>query len=144
MDIVVDNFPIFALGQDFADTAMDWGAWGATSAEGDLDFANDPGKIVRNFLAFISAVGTFTFCVDLVIYCRTGKINKNIWIFRFGCEDFAQVMIYSFVAQSQVAKEQGSNSTGALFGVIQALGFVFLKLMEVFIVLVKRSNAVHP
>ena len=111
---------------------------------GDLDFANDPGKIVRNFLAFISAVGTFTFCVDLVIYCRTGKINKNIWIFRFGCEDFAQVMIYSFVAQSQVAKEQGSNSTGALFGVIQALGFVFLKLMEVFIVLVKRSNAVHP
>jgi hypothetical protein len=123
---------VFVL-QDFIDSTLDWVALGGAWSEGDLTFSNDENRVIEGTLIFIASIGTLVFIFDTCNYWRTGRLSRFVWAFRFGFEDFSQVIIYSFVLASQADKDRAT--WGMRLGIAQALLFVFAKLGELFFLL---------
>ena len=59
------------------DCLQDWSAYFTTKREGDLNFANDPGKLLEWSIVAAAAFSTIAFCVELCARCYMRSTEKH-------------------------------------------------------------------
>ena len=114
---------------DLLDTMCDWGSWAGTNLEGDFTFSNDKGKVVSGTLCAISIFGTVLFLISTISMWRFKRRFKRIIVLQLGFENFAQGILYIFVASSQ-ASGSGNVHISVLIGIIQAICFCVVQIFE--------------
>jgi hypothetical protein len=134
--LVVKDFPIENMQEkvrvlvliDLMDTIVDWGSWAGTNAQGDFTFSNDRDGIVNWTLFAISNFGTVLFLVSTYLIChKNGARHKYLLILQLGFENFAQGLLYVFVAASQASTSKGAM---VYFGIVQSLIFCVYQVYE--------------
>ena len=118
---------------EIGDGVLDVVCFALTSAEGDLEFQNDPTGIVKTSL-LVSVVLSVALMVIEMCLAKARKFRLN-WLPTLYClhlifEDIFQVFIYAAVAASQAQSDMGSHLAAAA-GAIQALAFSCLKVRDV-------------
>merc|ERR1711977_378166 len=82
----------------------------------------------------IAGISTFLFVLEAIIFCKTKKLNKYVFVMHLGLEDVTQILIYSMVMKVN-SDEAGF---GSLLGVAQCVFFTVAKCVELF-----YGNMVH-
>jgi hypothetical protein len=107
-----------------------------TRSEGDLEFANDPAGLINAALLASVVVSGLSFIVELGLRCSWEKQEfRNALPFmqalHFACEDIFQTILYATVAGAQAEGHAGASGA-TVFAVLQALGFVAMKLSDMY------------
>merc|ERR1711977_732682 len=76
----------------------------------------------------IAGISTFLFVLEAIIFCKTKKLNKYVFVMHLGLEDVTQILIYSMVMKVN-SDEAGF---GSLLGVAQCVFFTVAKCVELF------------
>ena len=107
-----------------------------TRSEGDLEFANDPAGLINAALLASVVVSGLSFIVELGLRCswETQEFRNALPFMQalhFACEDSFQTILYSTVAGAQAGGHTGASGA-TVFAVLQALGFVAMKLNDMY------------
>ena len=100
---------------EMIDAALDAIGFGLTWGEGDLDFANDPDKIIW-WVLLVSVAGSFV-CFASEKLADEGSVQRNLRYLvcaHLVCEDVFQACVYAAVAGTQA--QAGVSSPAAAIG----------------------------
>jgi hypothetical protein len=113
---------------DVLDTLCDWASWVGTGLEGDFDFSNDRGGMVKWTLFAFSVFGTVLFIVSTSLMLRFDARFKYVLILQLSFENFSQGILYILVASSQAST--GNVRISVFVGIVQALCFCAFQIFE--------------
>jgi hypothetical protein len=99
-----------------------------TGLEGDFDFSNDRGGMVKWTLFAISVFGTVLFIVSTSLMLRFDARFKYVLILQLSFENFSQGILYILVASSQAST--GNVRISVFVGIVQALCFCAFQIFE--------------
>ena len=112
---------------DLFDTLFDWASWLSATLEGDLEFANDKGRVVSTSLVGISILGTLMFFWSTYSTFCLKKRYKYVVVAQLGLENIYQAILYVMVASAQ----SGNTRASVIIGIIQGVLFCFFQIYEV-------------
>jgi hypothetical protein len=121
---------------EFLDLMTDVAGYFLTRSDGDLEFANDPAGLINAALLASVAVSGLSFIVELGLRYRWQPQQFRdalpfLQALHFACEDSFQTILYATVAGAQAGGHAGASGA-TVFAVLQALGFVAMKLNDMY------------
>jgi hypothetical protein len=121
---------------EFLDLMTDVAGYFLTRSEGDLEFANDPAGLINAALLASVVVSGLGFIVELGLRCcwepqEFRDAMPFLQALHFACEDSFQTILYATVAEAQAGGQAGASGA-TVFAVLQALGFVAMKLSDMY------------
>ena len=116
---------------EFFDLVLDVISWTFTNAEGDFDFGNDPGHLIRSMMFGVCALSIVGWVAEFVAYCvlreRFYPWCRCLNMLHVLFEDGLQSVLYTSVAVSQATGGTGI-AWGLILGFIQSLCFFLYQL----------------